>query len=164
MWCERLRAGERQNKAAPEWSEGDWLGPATGSSETLIGTLEEIVRASSVKRHDPSQRWDKEMVNGMQGAPQQPDPSKPGLRIPVRIRMDPPAEVDMPELRQQREEYTPKWACIKTRRPEESGYTEDCEGCRRLRSGVVPGRPHLECCRGRIYEELAKRENGGKLM
>ena len=108
MWYKRLRAGERQNNAETEWFEGIWLGPATGSSETLIGTLEGVVRASSVKRHDLSQRWGKAMMNGMQGTPQQPDPSKPGLHIPVRIRMDPPVEVDMPNLRPQREEDMPK--------------------------------------------------------
>lgn len=101
-----------------------------------------------MKRHDPSQRWDKEMVNGMQGTPQEPDPSKPGLHIPVHIRMDPPGEVDMPELRPQRGKDTLKGAYIKKIHFEEFGYTEDCEGYRRLRSGVVPRRPHLECVEG----------------
>ena len=58
VWYKRLRAGvERQNKAETEWFEGIWLGPATGSSETLTGTEEGVVRASAIKRHDPSQRW-----------------------------------------------------------------------------------------------------------
>ena len=98
------------------------------------------------------------------GGPQQPDRSKPGLHIPVRIRMDPPVEVDVPELRPQREEDTPRGAYIKQKRFEEFGYTEDCEGCRRLRSGVVPRRPHFECCRRRVYEELAKTEDGRTWM
>ena len=70
----------------------------------------------------------------------------------------------MPELRPQREEDMPRGASIKKRRFEEFGYTEDCEGCRRLRSGVVPRRPHHECCRKRIYEEFAKTEDGRKWM
>ena len=100
----------------------------------------------------------------MKGTPQQPDPSKPGLHIPVRIRIDPPVEADMPELRPQREEDMPKGAYTKKRRLEEFAYTEDCEVCRRLRPGVMPRRPHLECCRKRIYEELAKTEVGRKCM
>ena len=79
VWYKRLRAGKSQNKAETEWFERVWLGPATGSSETLIGTSEGVVRASSVKRHDQSQQPDQ------QGSPQQPDPSKPGLHIAVRI-------------------------------------------------------------------------------
>ena len=33
-------------------------------------------------------KWDKEMVSGMQGTPQQPNPIKVGLRIPVRLSTD----------------------------------------------------------------------------
>ena len=107
-----------------------------------------------MKRHDLSQRWDKEMMNGMKGTPQQPDPSKPGLHIPVRIRMDPPVEVDMPDLRPQREEDMPKDTYIKKRHFEEFGYTDDCEGCRRLRSGVGSRRPHLESCKNGRWKEM----------
>ena len=100
----------------------------------------------------------------MQGTPQQPDPSKPGLHLPVRIRMDTPAQVDMPALRPQREEDMLKGAYIKRRRFEKFGYTEDCVGCRRLWSGVMPRRPHLESCRKMIYEELSRIEEGRKWM
>ena len=41
VWYETLGAGERQNEAETEWFEGGWLGPATGSSESLIGTSED---------------------------------------------------------------------------------------------------------------------------
>ena len=38
----RIRAGtERKNKAEAEWFQGIWLGPAAGSSETLIGAIDE---------------------------------------------------------------------------------------------------------------------------
>ena len=73
------------------------------------------IRASSVKRHGQSQRWDKHMITNMQGTPQQPDPSMPGLHMLVRIRMDPPVEVNVPDLRLQREEDMPKGAYIKKR-------------------------------------------------
>ena len=75
---------------------------------------------------------------------------------PIRIRLDPPVDIDMPDMRLQREEDMPKGAYVKKHHFEEFGYTEDCEGCRRLRSGVVRRRPHLESCRRRIYNELAK--------
>lgn len=83
VWCLRLRAGERQNKAEIAWFDGIWLGLATGSSETLVGTDTGVVRASSIKRPDQSQRCGKKMIKEMQGRPQQPDPSKPGLHMPV---------------------------------------------------------------------------------
>ena len=71
------------------------------------------------KRPEQSQRWGKNMAQNMQGTLQQPDPSKPGLHIPVRIRMDPPVEVDMPDLGPQREEDMPRGAYIMKRHFEE---------------------------------------------
>ena len=58
----------------------------------------------------------------------------------------------------------PKGAYIKKHHFEKFGFTEDCEGCRILRSGVMPRRSHLDSCRKRIYEELFKTEEGGKWM
>ena len=58
---------ERQNKAEMEWFECIWLGPATGSSETLVGTDGGVVRASVIKRHDLSERWDRNALEEMQG-------------------------------------------------------------------------------------------------
>ncbi len=99
---------------------------------------------------------------GQKEDPSKADPSKPGLNILVRIRMDTQVQVEMPKQRPQREEDMPKGAYIKRRRFEKFGYTEDCEGCRRLRSGVMPRRPHLESCSKRIYEEVSKTEEGRK--
>lgn len=51
VWYRRLRVGvEWKNKAETEWSEGIWLGPAIGSSETLIGMKDNVIRASAIKR------------------------------------------------------------------------------------------------------------------
>ena len=94
----------------------------------LVGTDKGVARGSIIKRQHQSQRWGKKMLREMQGTPQQPDPSKTGLHISVRIKMDPPVQVDMLEFRPQREEDMPKGAYIKRRRFEKFGYTEDCEG------------------------------------
>ena len=45
----------------------------------------------------------------------------------------------------------------------EHGYTEGCEGCARLAAGMKP-RPHSNACRGRMYRELKKTEEGRKWM
>ena len=90
-WYTRPRDGiEKKNKAETEWFEGIWLGPATGSSEVLVGTAAGVVRAYSIKRFDPSQQWDLQAILGMQGTPQKPDPNKPGIHILIRIRLEPP--------------------------------------------------------------------------
>ena len=97
VWYKRLRVGmETKNKAETEWFEGIWLGPATGSSEVLIGTVAGVVRAYAVKRFEASQQWDLQLVLDMQWAPQKPDPNKPGMHIPIRIRLEPPVSVTLP--------------------------------------------------------------------
>ena len=96
----------------------------------------------------------------MQVAPHQPDANKPGVHILVRVRINPPVHVEMLGLRPQRGDDMPKGAYIKRRRFEMFGFTDDCEGCCRLRPGVMPRRPHLESCRKRIYEELSKTQEG----
>ena len=84
VWYKQLGDGnDRKNKAATEWFTGVWLGPNLKSSETLIGTDKGVVRAYTVERLSPSVRWDINRIFDMKGTPQKPDPSKPGLNIPV---------------------------------------------------------------------------------
>ena len=47
---------------------------------------------------------------------------------------------------------------LKKRDFEKHGYTEGCEGCRRLRTGGMEARPHNSQCRARM-EELLKNED-----
>ena len=72
-----------------------------------------MVSASAIKIHDPSQRWDRKVLNDMQGSPQQPVPGKLGLHIPIRVRLDPPVYVEPPVKRAAREEEVPKGAYLK---------------------------------------------------
>ena len=96
----------------------------------------------------------------MQGTPQQPDPTKPGLHIPGRIRMEPEVPFIMPGMKPAREEVAPRRTYVMKRRFEKLGYTEDCEGCARLSTGMK-SRAHTGKCRARMYEEL-KNTNGRK--
>ena len=93
----------------------------------------------------------------MRGTQQRPDPTKPRLHIPVRIRVSPEAPFEMPVMRPARDEDGPRRAYIMKRRYEEHGYTEGCEGCARLSAGMK-GRPHSSVCRQRMYKETRKTE------
>ena len=75
-----------------EWREGLWLGHSRRSNEAIIGTREGVVRAYAVKRIDEESRWDAKYLQEMKGTPQQPDPSRPGLAIPIKVNIDPPHE------------------------------------------------------------------------
>ena len=72
-----------KEKLSSEWNEGVWLGHQRSSNEALAGTTQGVERAYSVKRREPEQRWDKEAINAMVVTPQQPDPTRPGAKIPM---------------------------------------------------------------------------------
>ena len=86
------------NKAETEWFSGVWLGPATNSSETLIGTKNGVIRASSVKRFGMTEKWDINAILEMKRTPQRPDPTKAGLSIPVQIRLEPEVPFNIPDM------------------------------------------------------------------
>ena len=93
VWFKEIRPGkERANKLESEWREGLWLGHSRRSKKAIIGTRAGVVRAYAVKRMDEESRWDATYLQEMKGTPQQPDPSRPGLAIPIKVNIDPPHE------------------------------------------------------------------------
>ena len=113
VWYKQLGdGGDRRNKAQNEWFRGVWLGPGDRNSETPIGTAKGVVRAYTVERLSPSTKWDINYILDKRGTPQRPDPSKPGLHIPVKIRLEPEVAVEMPETRPARKEEGPRAAYL----------------------------------------------------
>ncbi len=89
VWYREIReTKERKDKFSSGWKEGVWLEHQRSSNEVLVGTNLGVVRAHSIKRREPEQRWDKEAIKAMIGTPQQPDPTKPGAKIPIRVSFD----------------------------------------------------------------------------
>ena len=92
MWYRLLRVGENGvDKFDSEWRQGVWLGHTRSSNEHVIGTPDGVIRAYTVKRLDSQERWDSALLSKVRGTPQQPDPGKPGQRVPIRVNFDPPA-------------------------------------------------------------------------
>ncbi len=125
-----------------------------------MGTAQGVVRAYSIKRREPGQRWDREAIKGMVGTPQQPDPTKPGAKIPIRVNFDEaqggepvPSELPKDEAPVRRMRFNPSLLV-------KFGYTEGCPGCKMKKAGMDESRNHSEGCRERIMKELAKEEEG----
>ena len=164
VWYKRLRVGtERKNKAETEWHTGIWLGPAALSSETLVGTAAGVVRASAIKRFEEAGKWDVEAIMEMKGTPQRPNPNKPGLHIPIQIRMEPEVPIDMSGMANDKEGEVPRRTYLKKYHFEKHGCTAQCDGCSRLDAGMA-ARPHNEECRKRMYEAMRKTEEGRQWM
>ena len=156
VWYKQIREGkDRQNKFDTEIREGIWLGHARESNEVLIGTDAGVVRAYSVERRDPDQRWNGALIQSMRGTPQQPDPQKGGINIPIRVGFDPPSdEVPGEAIPMRKEELGRRWH-IMQKHLNKYGYQDNCEGCKFKRAGLKEQRPHSEECRERIWQAMA---------
>ena len=121
------------------------------------------MKAYSIKRFGMTGKWDVNEIFEMQGTPQRPGPTKPGLHIPVLTRIKPEVPFNMPGMKPAREEEAPRRTYVMKRHFEKFGYTQDCEGSARLSTGMK-SRPHAGKCRVRMYEELKRTEEGRKWM
>ena len=116
-----------------------------------------------MKRRIEEERWDMMKVNAVRGTPAEPAPGRGKGRVLVRVRLgeetsrDDGAEVDDDE------ERAPNKAKITKKWYDKFGWTEGCEGCNIMRSGMSQ-RPHAGRCRKRMEEELWGDGGGRKLM
>ena len=70
------------------WSEGVWLGHARGSSESLVGTKDGVVRAWTIRKMPEGERRGPESVTEMQGNPARPSTISPGVHILIAFNID----------------------------------------------------------------------------
>ena len=73
------------NKGEPAKKHGIWLGTIERTEEAFIGIARGVVKCRTVNRLSTDDRWDKDMVLGMQGAPWEPVLGKKIAHIPVEI-------------------------------------------------------------------------------
>jgi len=155
VWYKEVREGkDRPNKLDSEVKVGVWLGHARNSNEVLIGTKEGVVRAYTVWRFPEGEQWDADMILNMKGTPQRPDPSKPGLQIPIRVRFDGPKEDEVRKSEPARREDERRRLRITAKDLQKYGYTDKCEGCKFKKLGWKEHRPHSEVCRRRLREAM----------
>ena len=84
------------------WATGVWIGIKDESSESLIGTLEGVIKVRTIRRkgsHD--ERWDPEIINNFKGVPWEPIPGVSGSEIRTRVIIEvrDPDEVSEPAAR-----------------------------------------------------------------
>ena len=88
------------------WGLGMWR---LRIDEALIATERGVVRARSVIRRPPAERWDWELVQTMRGLPWKPVPDKKGIKAPTSIK--PQSLPIMPEAAP-----APRWTSLHRRR------------------------------------------------
>ena len=155
MYKRLEESGRKKNKLESSWEHGVWLGHARGSNESLVGTADGVVRAWAIKRKAEGERWCKERIQNIRGTPQRPNPNMPGSDIPIHVRVHLEEPGMMPaDVRPARNEGVPRRTYLKPRDFRKHGFSEDCEGCRRIKTGGMGNRPHTEECRARMEEVL----------
>ena len=91
----------------------------------------------------------------MQGLPKQPDPTRLGSSVAIRVQsMDrgdcaEPVEVSVPQ-----QEVNSRRFRIVPNKLTAHGYTPGCTGCRHKRAGFTTARDHSEACRKRISDAI----------
>ena len=121
------------------------------------------MRAWAVKRKLAEERWSTKAIKEMVGTPNQPDPGKPGMSIPIRISVPTCEDIPSDEVILPKEVEAPRRVYTKQRHLQQYGYTADCEAWKRMRAGGMAlgrARPHTEEGRRRLEAEMEKDEGG----
>ena len=165
MYKELRPAETERNKAEIGWKTGVYLGSMVRSNESVIGTVQGVIKAFAVKRRPMRDRWNHQAVTEMPGALIRPNPTGPGhehITISIEGRAErEEAKKDEAEDAESKDNHTRR--TIITRGIFETvGYTEHCEGCRYMQARMEEQTPHTGACRGGIEEEMVKRHAKGR--
>ena len=149
------------NKLPPlgaRFEDGFYLGPNSGSAETLVLTKTGVVRCRTIRRKPPKERWTNALLQNTGASELQPNltdgsQTRIGIRAPVVVTPvvgEPEAFAPCPEP--------------KTRKPRRQplqrsdflshGYTLGCPGCDLIQSGRQGEARHSETCKRRMEEIL----------
>ena len=142
------------------FEQGRYLGRMAGSNTVLIGTASGVVKARTIKRLLPGERWTDSLLDEALGSEYTPialedDGGRVGIRAPVlattRSSSLPPL---VPEFRQVRR------APLRQTDFERFGYTDNCPGCANARAGRKQAVDHSEQCRSRLETMLLTTTEG----
>ena len=162
VWYKKREKPKDQQKSEPKWELAIWLGHTRDSNEAIVGTTEGAYRAFAVKRMTENERWDAELIQTIQGTPQQPDPGKSGIVIPIGFRFESkPIEVDAQPVREMAEPMARRRG-ITHLELEKYGFTAGCPGCTAKQRGEVAKKGHSEACRKRIEDMMRQDEKDRK--
>ena len=130
IWYKELHGkSDKKHKMESDWSEGLWLGHSRNSNEILVGTRDGVVRAWAIRKKPYEEQWDGDLIKNMKGTPAQPNPTKPGIVIPIRITFEEkPEDKEAEEHAPARTETKPRQVYIQSWMLDVFGYTDGCTG------------------------------------
>lgn len=158
-----IKRGTHMNKMDSRWSTGRFVGCVPRTNEVLMMTKEGVERARTVRRMEPSERWNLADWDELRGVPWNlvPAPGHRGQVRPVIVQVPdgappvPPAAAAAEGLGLPRRLYIRRDDVIKY------GATLGCPGCEAVLAGAQP-KGHTEVCRERITKAMDADEGGRK--
>ena len=144
------------------FEQGRYLGPMDGSNTVLVGTASGVVKARTIKRLPPGERWTGNLLDEALGSELTPSaPEDDGGRVGIRaLVLQPHAAVPPPlalEVRQVRR------APLRRTDFEQFG-TDNCPGCANARAGRKQAVDHSEQRRSRMETILSTTTDGDERL
>ena len=124
-----------------------------GSNTVLVGTAGGVVKARTIKRLPPGERWTGSLLDEALGSELTPsaledDGGRVGIRAPVPL---PPLTLEVRQVR---------LAPLRSTDFEQFGYTDNSSGCAYARAGRKQAVDHSEQCRSRMEAILMTTTQG----
>ena len=156
-WMPLQQSNRRLGPLDSRFEQGRYLGQMEGSNTVLIGTASGVVKARTIKRLPPGERWTGSLLDEALGSELTPnaledDGGRVGIRAPVfQPHEAGPLPPLVPEFRQLRR------APLRRTDFEQFGYTDTCPGCANARACRIQALDHSEQCRSRMEAILVER-------
>ena len=156
VWFRKLTAhSDKKASMDTKWSEGVWLGHNRGSNESLIGTPQGVMKAWSVRRRIPEERWSNEAISTMKGISQDVQSGVEDTGEDIREWTE--AETKTVEEEEKDRRELPR-LYLKKKDFKRYGFTQECPGCIRMGRKAPAPYHHNEGCRRRV-ETKVKRDD-----
>ena len=142
----------KRGKLELRWAKGIFLGIREESGEIIVGTDSGCLKARAFRRRgSEEERWNKEEILNVKGAPWQPVPGGPGIELRSSVEL-PSVPVERTSVEIQERPFKERRFKITKKDLREQGLTIGCEGCDATLRGAV--RNHNEACRDRLSQAL----------
>ena len=159
-WMPLQQYSRRLGPLDSRFEQGRYLGPMDGSNTVLAGTASGMVKARTIQRLPPGERWTGSLLDEAQGSELTPNALEDdSVRVGIRaLLLQPHAAVPPPplvsEFRQVRR------APLRRSGFEQFGYADNCPVCANERAGRKQPVDHSEQCRSRMEAILMTTTEG----
>ena len=158
------KTGDAVGSFEDRWDSGIWLGCAVRDGMHLVGTAAGVFKVGTLKRKPDGEQWSADLVCGVVGSPQQPEPGIETRRVTTfakkklgeksdkkSVEFQPPSR-EPPEIRNTKLTKTDI---------EKYGYSDGCPACRAIKADKPWRAAHTDACRKRIEALMMQDEKDG---